>query len=124
MLSYWCRGRDSNPRRRMPTDLQSAVFDRFTTPAGLKDNQWFSFNATIGMNPISCLMAGTVATTFPYRKGSSYVDCNTEPKPLLGVLAITSKNGADGGSRTHDPLFTKQPLWPLSYVGVNKIELI
>ncbi len=29
----WCWGRDSNPRRRMPTDLQSAVFDRFTTPA-------------------------------------------------------------------------------------------
>ena len=29
------------------------------------------------------------------------------------------KNGADGGSRTHDPLFTKQPLWPLSYVGVT-----
>lgn len=25
--------------------------------------------------------------------------------------------GADRGIRTHDPLFTKQPLWPLSYVG-------
>jgi hypothetical protein len=29
--------------------------------------------------------------------------------------------GADRGIRTHDPLFTKQPLWPLSYVGI-KIE--
>ena len=29
----WCRGRDSNPRRHKPADLQSAVFDRFTTPA-------------------------------------------------------------------------------------------
>jgi hypothetical protein len=28
-------------------------------------------------------------------------------------------HGADGGSRTHDPLFTKQPLWPLSYVGIK-----
>jgi hypothetical protein len=31
--------------------------------------------------------------------------------------AWKTKPGADGGSRTHDPLFTKQPLWPLSYVG-------
>ena len=29
----WCRGKDSNLRRRMPTDLQSVVFDRFTTSA-------------------------------------------------------------------------------------------
>ena len=31
--SQWCRERDSNPRRHMPADLQSAVFDRFTIPA-------------------------------------------------------------------------------------------
>lgn len=29
----WCRVKDSNLRRRMPTDLQSVVFDRFTNPA-------------------------------------------------------------------------------------------
>ncbi len=29
----WYRGQDSNLRRRMPTDLQSVVFDRSTTPA-------------------------------------------------------------------------------------------
>ena len=28
---YW--GQDSNLRRHKPTDLQSVVFDRFTTPA-------------------------------------------------------------------------------------------
>lgn len=33
LRTEWCWGRDSNPRRRMPTDLQSVVFDRFTTPA-------------------------------------------------------------------------------------------
>lgn len=33
----WWRGRDSNPRRRMPTDLQSAPFDRFgTSPSSAK----------------------------------------------------------------------------------------
>ena len=31
----------------------------------------------------------------------------------------TSMLGADRGIRTHDPLFTKQPLWPLSYVGIH-----
>ena len=30
--------------------------------------------------------------------------------------------GAGGGSRTHDPLFTKQPLWPLSYAGPAIID--
>ncbi len=29
--------------------------------------------------------------------------------------------GADRGIRTHDPLFTKQPLWPLSYVGKSDV---
>ncbi len=36
LRTQWCWGRDSNPRRRMPTDLQSVVFDRFTTPAQLR----------------------------------------------------------------------------------------
>ena len=31
--------------------------------------------------------------------------------------------GADRGIRTHDPLFTKQPLWPLSYVGISGVIL-
>ncbi len=30
---HLCAGRDSNPRRRMPADLQSAPFDRFGTCA-------------------------------------------------------------------------------------------
>ena len=34
LVEPWCWGRDSNPRRPKPADLQSAVFDRFTTPAG------------------------------------------------------------------------------------------
>ena len=34
-LFLWYRGQDSNLRRRMPLDLQSNVFDRFTTPAYL-----------------------------------------------------------------------------------------
>ena|GEM_PF-2396443 len=33
MAFSWCWGKDSNLRRRMPADLQSDVFDRFTTPA-------------------------------------------------------------------------------------------
>ena len=35
VIPKWCRERDSNPRRRMPADLQSAVFDRFTIPADI-----------------------------------------------------------------------------------------
>lgn len=32
---------------------------------------------------------------------------------------VRGNYGADRGIRTHDPLFTKQPLWPLSYVGAR-----
>jgi hypothetical protein len=32
---------------------------------------------------------------------------------------ILIRHGAGGGIRTHDPLFTKQPLWPLSYTGTT-----
>lgn len=32
----WCRERDSNPRRRKPSDLQSDLVDRLSIPAELK----------------------------------------------------------------------------------------
>jgi hypothetical protein len=34
-IKFWCRERDSNPRRRMPADLQSALVGRLSIPAGL-----------------------------------------------------------------------------------------
>jgi hypothetical protein len=32
-MSKWCWGRDSNPRRRMSSDLQSDAVGHFATPA-------------------------------------------------------------------------------------------
>ena len=36
LMFFWWAGRDSNPRRRMPADLQSAPFDRFGTDPSCK----------------------------------------------------------------------------------------
>jgi hypothetical protein len=33
IVIFWCRERDSNPRRRMPADLQSALVGRLSIPA-------------------------------------------------------------------------------------------
>lgn len=39
--------------------------------------------------------------------------------PYFSYEVLSSLPWAGGGSRTHDPHFTKVPLWPLSYSGVN-----
>ena len=40
-------------------------------------------------------------------------------KPAPRASILYSESGADGRIRTGDPLFTKQPLCQLSYVGVR-----
>ena len=48
-----------------------------------------------------------------------YLGGTLVPFTSLPVTQIEFKNGADGRIRTGDPLFTKQLLCQLSYVGVR-----
>src|SRR5207253_2194927 len=46
--------------------------------------------------------------------------CKASAEPVVsGISRIRTKSGADGRIRTGDPLFTKQLLCQLSYVGVR-----
>ena len=80
------QGEGFEPPKAEPDDLQSPVFDRFTNPAKyLETNLRVFLNAPAKWN-IFCWAALFLGY------GPSY------------------QYGADRGIRTHDPLFTKQPL--------------
>src|SRR5262249_4161478 len=85
-----------------PTDLQSVVFDRFTIPAcrSLQINLVLLISKSFDL--ILCFSSQNS------KRSASLPDLE---------FCKTAKYGAGRGSRTHDPLFTKQPLWPLSYAG-------
>jgi hypothetical protein len=100
------QGEGFEPPNPKGADLQSAVFDRFTNPArpSLRSYLVLAYGQKL-----------LTATRAIYCYASPLKIANSRYAPWFAILGNTF--GADGGSRTHDPLFTKQPLWPLSYIG-------
>ena len=144
----WWRGEDSNLRRREPTDLQSAPFDRFgTSPlcrlAESLRPQTFRTQRSVTTVRRHCVVTLAALCELELarttRVEARSLDCprsrprrpidRPDTRPLTCARRLraptansfTQLRGAGDGTRTRNLLITNQLLYQLSYASVGTV---